>query len=115
MTNRDRNMLMNPMIAGILNFAGPDVVIIPSHRIPPVRRPTTRALTSYLQDVAQLKTPLASAQSLLDICTTISGMKLSILRTAALFFLLPACAFAANSVLNLSRYDLMRPDFVGMT
>jgi hypothetical protein len=28
MTNRDRNMLMNPMIAGILNFAGPDVVMI---------------------------------------------------------------------------------------
>ena len=28
MTNRDRNILMNPMIGGILNFAGPDVVII---------------------------------------------------------------------------------------
>lgn len=27
---------------------------------------------------------------------------------------LPACAFAANSVVNLSHYDLLRPDFVGM-
>jgi len=42
-------------------------------------------------------------------------MKSSIMRTAAgLVFALPACAFAANSVLNLSHYDLMRPDFVRM-
>jgi lysozyme len=48
-------------------------------------------------------------------CTAIfSGMKLSILRGAVFVFALPACAFAANSVLNLSHYDLMRPDFVGM-
>src|SRR5438874_8376190 len=31
-----------------------------------------------------------------------------------LLLLLPACAFAANSVVNMSHYDLMRPDFVGM-
>jgi lysozyme len=49
---------------------------------------------------------------LLDICTAISlGMKLSILRGAVFVFALPACAFAANSVLNLSHYDLVRPDF----
>jgi lysozyme len=30
------------------------------------------------------------------------------------FLLLPARAFAANSVVNLSHYDLMRPDFVAM-
>ncbi|MBA3882904.1 MAG: glycoside hydrolase family 25 protein [Chthoniobacterales bacterium] len=28
--------------------------------------------------------------------------------------LLPVCAFAGNSVVNLSHYDLMRPDFVAM-
>jgi lysozyme len=41
-------------------------------------------------------------------------MKLSILRTAALFFSLPACAFAASNVVNLSHYDMMRPDFSAM-
>src|SRR6266568_8993015 len=30
------------------------------------------------------------------------------------FLLLPACAFAANSVVNMSHYDLMHPDFVAM-
>ena len=41
-------------------------------------------------------------------------MRLSILRTAALFFSLPACAFAASNVVNLSHYDMMRPDFAAM-
>src|SRR6266436_2302136 len=41
-------------------------------------------------------------------------MRLSILRSAALFFSLPACAFAANSVVNLSHYDMVRPDFGAM-
>jgi lysozyme len=41
-------------------------------------------------------------------------MRLSILQSAALFFLLPACAFAANSVVNLSHYDMVRPDFGAM-
>src|SRR5438128_950136 len=41
-------------------------------------------------------------------------MRLSILQSAALFFSLPACVFAANSVVNLSHYDMMRPDFVAM-
>src|SRR4030095_3741668 len=41
-------------------------------------------------------------------------MRLSILRAAALFFSLPACAFAGGNVLNLSHYDMMRPDFAGM-
>ena len=30
------------------------------------------------------------------------------------FFLLPICAFGGNSVVNMSHYDLMRPDFAGM-
>jgi lysozyme len=29
-------------------------------------------------------------------------------------FALPVCAFGSNNVVNLSHYDLMRPDFVGM-
>src|SRR5438067_1808769 len=41
-------------------------------------------------------------------------MQLSILRAAVLFFLAPACAFAASNVVNLSHYDMMRPDFAGM-
>src|SRR5438128_9594278 len=41
-------------------------------------------------------------------------MQLSILRAAALFFLLPACAFSASNVVNLSHYDMMRPDFAAM-
>jgi lysozyme len=30
------------------------------------------------------------------------------------FLLLPTCALAANNVVNMSHYDLMRPDFAGM-
>jgi lysozyme len=41
-------------------------------------------------------------------------MSLSILRSAVLFFSLPACAFSATSVVNLSHYDMMRPDFTAM-
>src|SRR5437763_15249034 len=41
-------------------------------------------------------------------------MRLSILRSASLFFLVPACAFAASNVVNLSHYDMMRPDFDAM-
>src|SRR5438045_3522442 len=41
-------------------------------------------------------------------------MRLSIFRGAALFFSLPVCAFAANSVVNLSHYDMVRPDFLAM-
>src|SRR5436309_15865323 len=40
-------------------------------------------------------------------------MRLSILRSAALFFSVPVCAFAANSVVNLSHYDMMRRDLGG--
>src|ERR1700704_4586881 len=40
-------------------------------------------------------------------------MRLSILRAVA-FFSLPACAFAGSNVLNLSHYDMMRPDFAAM-
>jgi lysozyme len=41
-------------------------------------------------------------------------MQLSIFRAAALFFLIPACVFSASNVVNLSHYDMMRPDFVAM-
>jgi lysozyme len=35
--------------------------------------------------------------------------------TAALsLFLVPVCAFAARTVVNMSHYDMMRPDFTGM-
>src|SRR5215831_17286421 len=42
------------------------------------------------------------------------GMKRSISKGAVLFFLLPACAFGASNVVNLSHYDMMRPDFAAM-
>ena len=41
-------------------------------------------------------------------------MKFPILRVLLLLQALPVCAFGANNVVNLSHYDLMRPDFVGM-
>jgi lysozyme len=41
-------------------------------------------------------------------------MQFSIFRAAALFCSLPACAFAASNVVNLSHYDMMRPDFATM-
>ncbi|PYJ29568.1 MAG: hypothetical protein DME90_05130 [Verrucomicrobia bacterium] len=41
-------------------------------------------------------------------------MRLSILRSAALFFSVPACAFAGMNVVNLSHYDMMRPDFTAI-
>lgn len=41
-------------------------------------------------------------------------MRLSFLRAAPVFFFLPAYAFAAMSVVNLSHYDMMRPDFAAM-
>lgn len=40
-------------------------------------------------------------------------LRLSILRVL-LVFVSPVCAFASNSVVNMSHYDLMRVDFVGM-
>jgi lysozyme len=40
-------------------------------------------------------------------------MKLGV-RAAILLQIFPACAFAGNSVVNLSHYDLMRPDFSAM-
>ena len=36
------------------------------------------------------------------------------MRMLLAFLLLPACALGANSVVNMSHYDLMRPDFAGM-
>src|SRR5437588_11599518 len=39
---------------------------------------------------------------------------MSILRVLILAIAMPLSVFASNSVVNLSHYDLMRPDFVGM-
>ena len=36
------------------------------------------------------------------------------MRVLLAFLLLPTCALGANSVVNMSHYDLMRPDFAGM-
>src|SRR5437764_11915059 len=36
------------------------------------------------------------------------------LRSVVLFFLVPAGVFAASNVVNLSHYDMMRPDFDAM-
>jgi lysozyme len=41
-------------------------------------------------------------------------MRSSFARILLLGQALPACAFAANSVVNLSHYDFVRPDFVAM-
>src|SRR6266576_3871178 len=43
-----------------------------------------------------------------------SVMKRSIFRTAILLFSVPACAFAATNVVNMSHYDMMRPDFAAV-
>ncbi|TMP97079.1 MAG: hypothetical protein E6L07_03590 [Verrucomicrobia bacterium] len=43
-----------------------------------------------------------------------ANMKLSILRVLFLLHALSVFAFASNSVVNMSHYDLMRPDFVAM-
>jgi len=41
-------------------------------------------------------------------------MRLSILHRAVFFLLLPTGAFSATNVVNLSHYDMMRPDFAAM-
>src|SRR5881394_1397348 len=47
-------------------------------------------------------------------CDLHFSMRLSLLRSVALFFLLPAGAFCATNVVNMSHYDMMRPDFTTM-
>jgi len=47
-------------------------------------------------------------------CDLHFSMRLSLLRCVALFFLLPAGAFCATNVVNMSHYDMMRPDFTTM-
>src|ERR1700712_4607677 len=44
----------------------------------------------------------------------VRAMKLSVVRTLCLLPALQLCAFASNSVVNLSHYDTMRPDFEQM-
>jgi lysozyme len=41
-------------------------------------------------------------------------MRSDVLRSVALFLALPAGVFAASNVVNLSHYDMMRPDFEAM-
>src|SRR5438270_984042 len=45
---------------------------------------------------------------------TFPRMKSVVTRLLFLLTALPACALASNSVVNLSHYDMMRPDFVGI-
>ena len=40
--------------------------------------------------------------------------KTSAMRLLLAFLLIPTCALGANSVVNMSHYDMMRPDFAGM-
>ena len=55
-----------------------------------------------------------------DGSTVVSEMLLTMGKTSAMrmllvfLLLLPTCALGANSVVNMSHYDLMRPDFAGM-
>src|ERR1051326_1635285 len=42
------------------------------------------------------------------------GIRVSVSRSAVLFCWLPACVFSATNVVNLSHYDMMRPDFAAM-
>src|SRR2546421_1091901 len=42
------------------------------------------------------------------------GGKTSAIPMLLAFLLFPTCALGANSVVNMSHYDLMRPDFTGM-
>jgi lysozyme len=55
-------------------------------------------------------------QKLHHICPAVYkiGMKASIFRTLFLLHASSIVALASNSVVNLSHYDLMRPDFAGM-
>jgi lysozyme len=41
-------------------------------------------------------------------------MRISVIRVLLVLQILQVCAFATNSVVNLSHYDLMRPDFAAM-
>jgi lysozyme len=62
-----------------------------------------------------LRHALASASSLLNILPTIFlEMKVTIIRILLSLYALPACVLADNSVVNLSHYDRLLPDFVGM-
>ena len=47
-------------------------------------------------------------------CDLHFSMRSSLLRSVALFILLPAGAFCATNVVNMSHYDMMRPDFSSM-
>lgn len=63
-----------------------------------------------------MKASLANSPQLVNFsaATGVLMMKQSIFRSAFLFFLLPVSAFCATSVVNMSHYDMMRPDFGAM-
>ena len=62
-----------------------------------------------------MQTALENQLHLSDMFAAIwAPMKSSMFRNAALLFLIPACAFSATNVVNLSHYDMMRPDFATM-
>jgi lysozyme len=60
-----------------------------------------------------MKASLANSPQLINFsaATGVLMMKRSIFRSAVLFFLLPVSAFCGTSVVNMSHYDMMRPDF----
>src|ERR1700741_4135856 len=81
-----------------------------------VYRPARSTLAATAEIfTSRRKDALASLRQRLDMSAAFGiVMRLSILRAAALFFSLPACAFSASNVVNLSHYDMMRPDFAAM-
>src|ERR1041384_7422749 len=52
--------------------------------------------------------------SVLRVGIFISGMTRFLIRLPLLILALPVSALATNAVVNLSHYDRMRPDFIGM-
>lgn len=55
-----------------------------------------------------------SSRAVGELISVCREMKMSILRLLILTIALPLSAFGGNSVINMSHYDLVRPDFVGM-
>jgi lysozyme len=63
----------------------------------------------------QIQAALENQLHLFDMFTAVWAlMKSSMFRSAVLLFLIPAGAFSATNVVNLSHYDMMRPDFTTM-
>ncbi len=69
----------------------------------------------FAKNFGKMQTALENRLHLFDMFAAIWAlMKSSMFRNAALLFLIPAGAFSATNVVNLSHYDMMRPDFATM-